>query len=525
MQQLLIMKQALFLLCLLTTGLSAQTTVDDHIRARSSFRIGSASSFAATGVVNAMPGSPSTQLITSKGVYDWFTGTLTFSGDVSGLYNNLTLANSGVTAGTCTNCSLTIDAKGRVTVKGSGSAGATYTAGAGIAISGGNEISATDASATNELQTLDLTANILEISGRNSVDLSGYLDNTDGQTLSYSAPNLTISGGNSVDISGNNYWSKTGSDVYYTAGNIGIGTALPASKLDITTNALGVTQANTSGLSLINTTAAAAGSQQISPGLLWEGQGWKTTATAASQSVRFRADALPVQGTTAPTGVWQLGASIAGGAYTNRLTMGSDGAFFLGVVSGNNITSNASVGMQISGGANGAFRIRSINGGYTTFFTVQQNYDYNSQPGTWVFKNESPSLGNNSPTGTGAHVVMSENFKPASGTAVFSELALTPIINQTGGANGITRGLYINPTLTAAADFRAIEVEVSGSSVFSVAPTGAVQSLYDRYGSGSPEGAVSAPVGAVYHRTDGGTGTAVYHKETGGTGNTGWVPK
>ena len=145
MQQLLIMKQALFLLCLaIATGLSAQgTTVDDHIRARSSFRIGSTSSTAATGIVNTMPGSPSTQLITAAGVYNWATGSLNFAGDVSGLYNTLTLANSGVTAGTCTNCSLTIDAKGRVTVKGSGSAGATYTAGSGIAIDGSNVISNT----------------------------------------------------------------------------------------------------------------------------------------------------------------------------------------------------------------------------------------------------------------------------------------------------------------------------------------------------------------------------------------------
>ena len=30
-------------------------------------------------------------------------------------------------------------------------------------------------------------------------------------------------------------------------------------------------------------------------------------------------------------------------------------------------------------------------------------------------------------------------------------------INQTGGANGITRGLYVNPTLTSAVDYRAIE--------------------------------------------------------------------
>jgi hypothetical protein len=49
------------------------------------------------------------------------------------------------------------------------------------------------------------------------------------------------------------------------------------------------------------------------------------------------------------------------------------------------------------------------------------------------------------------------NFAPTSGTALFNALQLNHTINQTGGANGITRGLYINPTLTAAADFRAIE--------------------------------------------------------------------
>lgn len=50
------------------------------------------------------------------------------------------------------------------------------------------------------------------------------------------------------------------------------------------------------------------------------------------------------------------------------------------------------------------------------------------------------------------------------------------------------------------------------------------QSLYNRYGSGTPEGAVAAPVGASYHRTDGGAGTALYVKESG-AGNTGWVAK
>jgi hypothetical protein len=52
----------------------------------------------------------------------------------------------------------------------------------------------------------------------------------------------------------------------------------------------------------------------------------------------------------------------------------------------------------------------------------------------------------------------SNTINPTSGTGVFNIFNMSPTINQTGGASGITRGLYINPTLTAAADFRAIEV-------------------------------------------------------------------
>ena len=41
-------------------------------------------------------------------------------------------------------------------------------------------------------------------------------------------------------------------------------------------------------------------------------------------------------------------------------------------------------------------------------------------------------------------------------------------------------------------------------------------------GSGSPEGVVTAPVGSLYQRSDGGTDTSLYIKESG-TGNIGWV--
>lgn len=45
-----------------------------------------------------------------------------------------------------------------------------------------------------------------------------------------------------------------------------------------------------------------------------------------------------------------------------------------------------------------------------------------------------------------------------------------------------------------------------------------------RSGSGSPEGVITAPIGSLYSRSDGGAGTSLYVKESG-SGNTGWVGK
>jgi len=48
--------------------------------------------------------------------------------------------------------------------------------------------------------------------------------------------------------------------------------------------------------------------------------------------------------------------------------------------------------------------------------------------------------------------------------------------------------------------------------------------VFEASGTGTPEGAVTAGVGSVFRRTDGGAGTCLYIKESG-TGNTGWVAK
>jgi hypothetical protein len=45
------------------------------------------------------------------------------------------------------------------------------------------------------------------------------------------------------------------------------------------------------------------------------------------------------------------------------------------------------------------------------------------------------------------------------------------------------------------------------------------------FGSGTPLSAVTAPVGSIYYRSDGGTTTTLYVKESGAQTNTGWVAK
>lgn len=75
-----------------------------------------------------------------------------------------------------------------------------------------------------------------------------------------------------------------------------------------------------------------------------------------------------------------------------------------------------------------------------------------------------------STSGNPVLVNISRDFAPTSGTATYALASITGVINQTGGANGITRGLYINPTLTAAADFRAIET-TNGKVIFANLPT------------------------------------------------------
>jgi hypothetical protein len=91
----------------------------------------------------------------------------------------------------------------------------------------------------------------------------------------------------------------------------------------------------------------------------------------------------------------------------------------------------------------------------------------------FTFGNNGTVINRTSGTGKWFEVTSFVSFAPTSGTCTMDWMSVSPTINQTGGANGITRGLYINPTLTAAADFRAIET-ARGNVVFGNLPTSPV---------------------------------------------------
>lgn len=133
-----------------------------------------------------------------------------------------------------------------------------------------------------------------------------------------------------------------------STGNCTIKNALSCTNVNAERDALG---ANTSTCyQLTNITAAAAGAQQWSPCIQWTCSGWKTTATAASQTVEFRQYVLPIQGAAAPTGTMTFDSRIAGGSWNNAATLTDAGLLTTvsGITAGASITCGSGNGFIIS---------------------------------------------------------------------------------------------------------------------------------------------------------------------------------
>lgn len=108
---------------------------------------------------------------------------------------------------------------------------------------------------------------------------------------------------------------------------------------------------STDGVLLTNTTSATAGAQKWSPRLHFTGQGWKTTATAGSQTVDFIEELQPVQGAANPTANLVWSSQINGAGYNARMTFSDVGALNVtSVLSGSAFyKSSVSTGLEFSG--------------------------------------------------------------------------------------------------------------------------------------------------------------------------------
>jgi hypothetical protein len=89
------------------------------------------------------------------------------------------------------------------------------------------------------------------------------------------------------------------------------------------------------------------------------------------------------------------------------------------------------------------------------------------------FSNGQLGANRNHTSGTSSTIYTSTGYAPTSGNGGYIGFHYKGTINQTGGANGITRGLYVNPTLTAAADWRGVEISTpSKSTIYAGRNTG-----------------------------------------------------
>jgi hypothetical protein len=76
-------------------------------------------------------------------------------------------------------------------------------------------------------------------------------------------------------------------------------------------------------------------------------------------------------------------------------------------------------------------------------------------------------------------------FQPPSGNATFSFFSTAGLINQTSGATGITRGFWMNSSLTNPADFRAFEASNTTGKGFWQTGTGVINSFMGSTGVGT----------------------------------------
>lgn len=222
--------------------------------------------------------------------------------------------------------------------------------------------------ATTTIAPINLTSSV-------GVNISSPIDGMlwyNGTNLNFrqgsTTKDLLASGGTTYSADGTSL-TLTGTVFSINVANNNIWTALQV----FNASALGTI--TTASATFLNGTAATVGAQQVSPSTVWGGNGWKTTATAASQPVTFQAYVLPVQGAAAPSANWILQSSINNGTYSTVFSIDNNGNPTFGNAVGNvTLTlNNLAEQFQIKGVASNGMQYGAAGGGAGFYHQFMDN--------------------------------------------------------------------------------------------------------------------------------------------------------
>ena len=197
---------------------------------------------------------------------------------------------------------------------------------------------------------------------------------------------------------------------------------------DIAANAIDSTKIRNGGVSIFDLGQNGASSGQV---LKWNGNMWLPSADNSAGLTGGVANRVMI--------------------WLDATTATQDPDFY--ITGGNTLNVGATAPMQVVNGGisrSGSISITPSSGSDVSIFTGNEGVLNIGSGYNW-----------SSTSGIKSLILSSPIIAPTSGTAEFNLYTLAPGINQTGGASGITSALNINPTLTSAADFRAIRLRNS----------------------------------------------------------------
>ena len=210
----------------------------------------------------------------------------------------------------------------------------------------------------------------------------------------------------------------------------------------------------------------------------------------------------------------RLNAGLSNEANRHYLAAGKDSQLSFG-----NTTENTQLTLEDQPGTTGS---------------TNQSFYYGVRPPLWAESGISITSGGNTLADTkrtwatnilaGAYIDVYDSTGTFKETRVIASNTATVVTITGTWTFTDTSSSYIifMPVYLGSADFPWRRLYITSDIRFGKGLSAGTDVIWIKFGTATPEGAITANIGSLYMRTDGGTSTTLYVKESG-TGNTGWT--